>query len=635
MRHIAHIFHSLSSHHKRSKVFTMGKKRKASRPTEPSGPREVDPSDARLMVNSYEDLADSEEEYFINRDKILLEDGPSSKRRKADKEDELLESSDEEVLNYGDSEDDESDNELDARKKKKKAADDEDEEDDQGYWGSNKKEYYEADALETEADALAEEAETKKLQQKKLARMSEADFMFDADEWLGEDKDEDAEGDQAVTEVLKDVEITSDMGDEEMYQILQTRYPEFDGLADEILELQPRLAEYQKAAEGKPTKSLEVVQYWTLGCYIAALASYIAILTSPVRDGDGKDSAKTLDPATLRDHDVMATLVDCREAWVRVRALKSRPKATHQPEDVEMLSDSAEEPKEPQLAKTDKASAAETHSMLRKKKALEKKKLANAKKLEESLADLTGLLDKPKKRSKKEKAAPSETRDEDENSDFGDEEILDAGAAEQKAARKKTLRFYTSQITQKADRRAGKGRDAGGDMDIPYRERLRDRQARLNAEAERRGQKSSKHGEELDSGDDYDDDEAGLAQEVRGDEDEYYDMVAHGAKQKKADKAARQEALKAAGQGDRVVEKEEIGEDGKRQVTYQIFKNKGLAPKRKKDSQNPRVKKRKKFEQSKKKLKSMRPVYSGGEGKGGYQGELSGIKTGLVKSVKL
>ncbi|TLD29337.1 hypothetical protein PspLS_03961 [Pyricularia sp. CBS 133598] len=615
----------------------MGKKRKASRPTEPSGPREVDPSDARLMVNSYEDLADSEEEYFINRDKILLEEGPSSKRRKADKEDEMLESSDEEVLGYGDSEEDESDDELDARKKKK-AADDEDEEDDQGYWGSNKKEYYEADALETEADALAEEAETKKLQQKKLARMSEADFMFDADEWLGEDQDEDAEGDQAVTEVLKDVEITSDMGDDEVYRTLQARYPEFDALVDEFQQLQPRLVEYQKAAEGKPSKSLEVVQYWTLGCYIAALASYIAILTSPVRDGDGKDSAKTLDPATLRDHDVMATLVDCREAWVQVKDLKARSKATKQTEDVEMLSDSAEEPEESQSAKADKgtgAGAVETHSALRKKKALEKKKLANAKKLEESLADLTGLLDKPKKRSKKDKAAPSETRDEDENSDFGDEEILDAGAAEQKAARKKTLRFYTSQITQKADRRAGKGRDAGGDMDIPYRERLRDRQARLNAEAERRGQKSSKHGEDLESGDDYDDDEAGLAQQVRGDEDEYYDMVAHGARQKKADKAARQEALKAAGQGDRVVEKEEIGEDGKRQVTYQILKNKGLAPKRKKDSQNPRVKKRKKFEQSKKKLKSIRAVYSGGEGKGGYQGELSGIKTGLVKSVKL
>lgn len=49
---------------------------------------------------------------------------------------------------------------------------------------------------------------------------------------------------------------------------------------------------------------------------------------------------------------------------------------------------------------------------------------------------------------------------------------------------------------------------------------------------------------------------------------------------------------------------------------------------------NPRVKKRKKFEEKKKKLGSIRQVYRGGEGKG-YGGELTGIKTNLVRSVKL
>jgi U3 small nucleolar RNA-associated protein 3 len=47
------------------------------------------------------------------------------------------------------------------------------------------------------------------------------------------------------------------------------------------------------------------------------------------------------------------------------------------------------------------------------------------------------------------------------------------------------------------------------------------------------------------------------------------------------------------------------------------------------------VKKKLKFEAKKKKLKSMKPVYGGGEGRGGYQGELTGIKTGLVRSTKL
>lgn len=67
----------------------------------------------------------------------------------------------------------------------------------------------------------------------------------------------------------------------------------------------------------------------------------------------------------------------------------------------------------------------------------------------------------------------------------------------------------------------------------------------------------------------------------------------------------------------------------------QIEKNKGLAPRRKKDVRNPRVKKRNKYAEKQKKLKSMKSVYSGGEGRGGYSGELTGIKSGLVKSVKL
>jgi U3 small nucleolar RNA-associated protein 3 len=126
-----------------------------------------------------------------------------------------------------------------------------------------------------------------------------------------------------------------------------------------------------------------------------------------------------------------------------------------------------------------------------------------------------------------------------------------------------------------------------------------------------------------------------VAKQVRDEEDEYYDMVAHAAQKKRADKAARFEALAQARKGERVVETEQIGPDGKRQITYQIQKNKGLTPHRKKENRNPRVKKRKKYEQKQKKLRSIKPVYKGGEGPGGYQGELSGIKTTLVKSVKL
>jgi len=113
---------------------------------------------------------------------------------------------------------------------------------------------------------------------------------------------------------------------------------------------------------------------------------------------------------------------------------------------------------------------------------------------------------------------------------------------------------------------------------------------------------------------------------VRGADDEYYDMIAQGAEKKRSDKAARYEALAKARKGERVVETEQVGPNGKRQITYQIQKNKGLTPHRKKEVRNPRVKKRMKFEEKQKKLRSVKAVYKGGEGPGGYQGELSGVR---------
>ena len=65
----------------------MGKKRKAGgKPTDASATQEVDPADAKLNVRSWEDVADSEDEFHINRDKILLEEEPSRKRQRLQEE---------------------------------------------------------------------------------------------------------------------------------------------------------------------------------------------------------------------------------------------------------------------------------------------------------------------------------------------------------------------------------------------------------------------------------------------------------------------------------------------------------------------------------------------------------------------
>ena len=84
----------------------------------------------------------------------------------------------------------------------------------------------------------------------------------------------------------------------------------------------------------------------------------------------------------------------------------------------------------------------------------------------------------------------------------------------------------------------------------------------------------------------------------------------------------------------RHVDDEETG-DGPRSLTRAILKNKGLTPSRSKAVRNPRVKKRQKYEQAKKKVSSQKAVYKGGLATTGrYEGEKSGISK-VIKSRRL
>lgn len=621
----------------------MGKKRKA--PGRAAPPDEMDEPDARHArlgpINTYEDVADSEDQYFIDQDKIMLEEELISKRRK--KEEDEMELSDEEVLAYSDQ--DSSDEHVAESRaafrssakrtpgKSGSGGEDEadgEEDDDSGWWGPSRGEYYHADNLETEADAAEEEAEAKRLQQKKLSKMTEQDFVFDGDDWLAQQPGSPEDDDKTFTEVIRQVEVSEDMGPGERLRLLQSQYPEFDYLVNELQEAQPVLLVLKEQATKADPTPLAAVKYWVLGCYVAALASYFAILTSPARDSAG--GQRTLDPVDLRDHDVMETLVKARDAWTRVKNMEAATAASKISQSRGDVRHILPEALDIAQKATQKAATGRVDAVSEKAKKKSKEAAGRAKAIEDSLADLYNL---PLSGGGKKRSRPNAVSVEaaDGNSDFGEEETLDARTASEKAARKKSLKFYTSQIAQKANKRVGASRDAGGDTDIPYRERLKDRQIRLAAEAEKRGRKESKHGADL--GDDSDEGDVTAARAIREDENEYYDVVANESRKKKDDKAARYAAYAAASKADRVVQNEAIGEDGKRKINYTIEKNKGLTPRRRKEVRNPRVKKRKQFEAKQKKLKSMKPTWKGGEPKGGYQGELSGINAGVIKSVKL
>lgn len=176
----------------------------------------------------------------------------------------------------------------------------------------------------------------------------------------------------------------------------------------------------------------------------------------------------------------METILKCREVWERVKSLKAPSP---------ILPNVSTPSPEPMITEVSNA----TPTSSKKQTGAEttaSKRAAEIQAAEEGLADLTSLLRKPSKSSKK--SQPVIFRDDD--SDFGEETHLSAKAAAEKAQKKKSLRFHTSQIVQKSNKRAAAGRDAGGDTDLPHKERLRDRQARLNAEAEKRGKKLDEYG---------------------------------------------------------------------------------------------------------------------------------------------
>lgn len=581
--------------------------------------------------------------------------------------DKFLDNSEEEILgdNLSDSDDDDDDEDdaSEAAASDDQAPDDEDEEMDEA-WGATKKDYYNADAIETEQDALDEEKEARRLQKKQLQAMSEAAFGFDEDEWLGQGEEEEAEGGARVTEVLPQLQITDSMSEEERLKIMRTRYPEFEHISREYLRLQPlhdelaaaanaaeRLLKSQKTQSNKSTKAtpVAVTKYRACAAYLAAMAMYFAVLGSTATD-DGS-STIAMDPKELHEHPVMESLLKTQRLWTKVESL---------PVGDPMVETDAEE-----LSAIEEASAlsgAELDQAPKKKTQKQKKtkaeraaeaaraeaKARRAEKLlqtEQDLGSLSALTDKAalKKASRKKKAPEGKINLlNPDDSDFGEETDLTAHELAEKARKKKSLRFYTSQIAQKANKRDAAGKDYGGDADVPHRERLKDRQARLQLEAEKRGQHKDKGpGVALGEGPDSSPEPEPFRPEDNDfeDEDGYYDMVAARSNSKKAAKADRAAAYaEAKAQGAQVVEAEVIGDDGRRQITYQIEKNKGLTPHRKKSVRNPRVKKKEKYAEKLKKEKSMRPVFDKAKASAGhanYGGELTGIKKGMVRSRKL
>ena len=655
----------------------MAQKRKSRLPRKSDRESKLDQNPSKLVINSWKDVADSEDEFHINQDKILLDEGPARKRqRKLQEEFDFIEPSDEEVLalpedlstdddvSEEEAEDDEVGNAEDVDLDSEPEGDEKQE--DEGAWGTTRKDYYNADVIETEADALEEEQEALRLQRKQLEGMTEADFIPEEYEWLQEGKvDGEPDGDleRGVQEVLQPVEITDNTPIDEQNRILATRYPEIGLLSKEFLSLQAQhekleeeavaiekvFLEEQRTADATLSTPGIITKWRALSAYLGCIAMYFAIMTSGSVNAQGRIPA--MPPSELHSHPIMDNLLQTRSQWEKLRDMKF-PDYTP----VSKISLNGDEnPAEEPLLNGRMEEVTRANGVHPKKKRERKSKAQ--KKAERALADINAQRAERLQKTKSELAEVSafasklplndhepakaktvnHAQPEDE-SDFGEPVTKNTTENDR---RKKSLAFYTSQIAQKANKRNLASRNAGGDDDIPHKERFRDRQTRLNAEAEARGKKKkdalSINKAQEDSNDEED---RRVAAEVRAaannEADDYYQEIATQTQQRKADKAARRKAhQEAALRGATVRPVETLSADGKRAITYEIEKNKGLTPKRKKDVRNPRVKKRRKYEDKMKKLGSMRQLYKGGEGRGGYGGEMTGIDASIVRSTRL
>jgi U3 small nucleolar RNA-associated protein 3 len=154
----------------------------------------------------------------------------------------------------------------------------------------------------------------------------------------------------------------------------------------------------------------------------------------------------------------------------------------------------------------------------------------------EPVFDLVEPVLKPTK-----KGPTAETSTRDSVSDvYGEALSLQHADVADKSARRKSLRFHTTKIESAGARRQGARQALGGDDDIPYRERRKEKEARLLKETKERVKSQG--------GADLDDTEPEPRQNDKedADADGYYNLVKKQFKEKKEKKKADYEAKKVA-----------------------------------------------------------------------------------------
>ncbi|KAG0189779.1 hypothetical protein DFQ28_002909 [Apophysomyces sp. BC1034] len=585
------------------KSFDMGKKRTPIFRSSSASNTNSRDNDKIKAIRTWGDVEhDSEDEFHEEREKVLLEDDQNYNLEDGQSEEEVY------GLEGLDSEE-ESDDSMAGEQE-------EEEEPEDKTWGRSKKAYYNADEGDDLDELREEEEEALKIQKERLAAMNEADFVDDTLQGWGQTGEQDEEADKKLVEsVNKDLDDISferrkNLPVSEKLKILQNESPELMDLLNEFKEKSQAIASMdttlQTIREQGKDQQREAkfisFKYQLLMNYLTNISFYLALKASGT--------------ANIREHPVIHALVELRTTLEKMEQVEEKLQPTID-QFIQTLHESGESELNAVAAKKQRVSKkkVKVQAPVELEEEEEEEELSDEddeQEIIDQVNDIEEEFKSLKKLAKKRKRALAD--------DFGDLELLDEVDMEDKIAKKRSIRDYVAKIDAKQSKARSKYQ---GDSDLPYRDRNKQ---------EKKGVPQPKDtSADLDDAD-WDEEDNRVADEMAngaGDEDDdYYEQIASEKAAKKASKKEEYEAERMPN-----VDVDYKLEDGeKRLASYQILKNRGLTPHRKKENRNARVKHRNKFAKKMKNLSSTRAVVKPLAGT--YAGEATGIKSNIVKSVK-
>ncbi|XP_024392747.1 protein THALLO [Physcomitrium patens] len=533
--------------------------------------------------------------------------------------------------------------------------DEEEEEKKSAVWGKGKKIYYGADNVDYELqssdeEAPAEEEEAMKQLQKEIAaKMRPEDYNDDdSDEEgiEGEESFEDAakkesqpkKKNKVVDKMVTDgtIELKKDiaaLSKEEQMEVLMSDAPELVGLTtelqDNLNELRTKVAPLLEKVRGRKGATEEGLNYLELK-HMLLLSYCQAIVFYLLLKAEGQ---------SVKDHPVVGRLVDLKLSLERLRPIEEKLQKQIEKllnsDLIEADEEETEANEKRENSKASKKASSEGKSKNRKaaieetgngtnghveeadnmlgivsKQMLEERSRLDARTQEGRHVAHVPVSNAERKKAKRLKASTGMTGTGD---DFEDVVDNDSGVSNGLLnAKPRSL----SQVIAQAGRPFKKPQIISGDADLPVREELGDRRRKL--EIQKTNKKIAMH--------DSDDHESnGRASSIEPEEDEFY-------KQAKLLKEAKQAAKDSKYSRTLLVPVEEEDAEGKRSITWQMEKNRGLTPHRKKANKNPRKKYKLKHEKAvirrKGQVREMRQATSN------YGGESTGIRTNISRSVR-